>query len=95
MACWCARRSYDLISLPGLLNVLGLLVFLLCCFLLDCLYWKVGCIRRCLLGRLGMVSHAEALGVGGHVYIQVAHVPRLVQNITCWLADMLVGFAVC
>ena len=51
MACWCARRSCDLISLPGMSNVLGLLVFLLCCFLLDCLYWKVGCIRRCLLGR--------------------------------------------
>ena len=61
MACWCARRSYDLISLPGLLNVLGLLVFLLCCFLLDCLYWKVGCIRRFLLGRIGCVLTRRGL----------------------------------
>ena len=70
LACWCARRSYDLISLPGLLNVLGLLVFLLCCFLVDCLYWKVGCIRRFLLGRVGKVLTRRGLS-GRRIYIYI------------------------
>ena len=93
MACWCARRSCDLISLPGLLNVLGLLVFLLCCFLLDCLYWKVGCIRRFLLGRVGKVLTRRGLrgrrilmGIYIYIYIYICVYIYIIYKYITYLA---------